>query len=333
VLDTASPHGIAWRSGIDRLITDITPELAGDLDCNGFDLTSVGNIGFSAVTGTLAGIQNQNLLDKSAAESIAGIYTHNADIVMADNSITGLDTLEFTNTSGTIATIQNQNLLDKSATETVAGAWTYGSNIAMGTNKITGLGDPTAAQDAATKTYTDTQHLGYLCSSGVWSSGALGGTLAAGANFMPITAITGWTLHAPNNGWTESSSEFEYEGTYPASGTKTFLVQYAMHLQFYSTGAGSATVGLVNKITKKPSGSSYADVPGSFEMSEVNEYLTWGGAYFHLHSVSGSCIVSVEEGDTIAFNFGTFAWSAYIPVAYATTAGTEGATITITPIG
>ena len=332
VLDTASPHGIAWRSGIDRLITDITPELAGDLDCNGFDLTSVGNIGFSAVTGTLAGIQNQNLLDKSAAESIAGIYTHNADIVMADNSITGLDTLTFTDTAGTIAGVQNQNLLDKSATETVAGAWTYGSNIAMGTNKITGLGDPTAAQDASTKTYTDTQHLGYLCSSGVWAGGALGGTLGAGANFMPITAITGWTLHAPNNGWTESSSEFEYEGTYPASGTKTFLVQYTMHLQFYATGAGAATVALVNKITKD-TGSGYADVPGSFEISEVNEYAVGFGLTFHFHSVSGSCIVSVDAGDTIAFNFGTFAWGTYAPVAYATTAGTEGATMTITPIG
>ena len=284
VLDTASPHGIAWRSGIDRLITDITPELAGDLDCNGFDLTSVGNIGFSAVTGTLAGIENQNLLDKSAVE-------------------------------------------------TVAGAWTYGSNIAMGTNKITGLGNPTAAQDASTKTYADTQHLGYLCSSGVWSSGALGGTLAAGANFMPITTITGWTLHAPNNGWTENNSEFEYTGTYPASGTKTFLVQYTMHLQFYSTGAGSTTVGLVNKITKKPSGSSYADVPGSFEISEVGNYTSGFGANFHFHSVSGSCIVSMDEGDTIAFNFGTFAWAAYTPVGYATTAGTEGATMTITPIG
>jgi hypothetical protein len=54
---------------------------------------------------------------------------------------------------------------------------------------------------------------------------------------------------------------------------------------------------------------------------------------FHFHSVSGSCIVSVDEGDTIAFNFGTFAWGTYAPVAYATTAGTEGATMTITPIG
>jgi hypothetical protein len=331
VLDTSSPHGIAWRSGIDRLITDITPELSGDLDCNGYELTSVGNIGFSAVTGTLAGIQNQNLLDKTAAESIAGIYTHNANIVMADNSITGLDTLTFTDGAGTIAGVQNQNLLDKSATETVGGAWTYGSAIAMGTNKITGVGNPTAAQDASTKAYSDTQHTGYLCSSGVWSTGALGGVLGAGANFMPITAITSWTLHAPNNGWTESSSEFEFTGTYPASGTKTFLVQYAMSLQFYAFGTG-ATVSLVTKITKD-TGGGYADVPGSLEVSDFDHYTTGFGAYFHFHSVSGSCIVSVDSGDTLAFNFGTFGFGSYTPVGYATTAGTEGVTLTITPIG
>lgn len=40
---------------------------------------------------------------------------------------------------------------------------TMSGAIAMGTNKITGLGDPTAAQDSATKNYVDTQ----LASSGV----------------------------------------------------------------------------------------------------------------------------------------------------------------------
>ena len=29
--------------------------------------------------------------------------------------------------------------------------------IAMGTNKVSGMGDPTAAQDAATKAYVDSQ--------------------------------------------------------------------------------------------------------------------------------------------------------------------------------
>ena len=85
VLDTASPHGIAWRSGIDRLVTDITPELAGDLDCQGYELTSVGGIGFTAGTSLIAGIQNQNLVDKSA-----GAFT--ADLAMGTNKITGMGT-------------------------------------------------------------------------------------------------------------------------------------------------------------------------------------------------------------------------------------------------
>jgi hypothetical protein len=43
--------------------------------------------------------------------------------------------------------------------------------IAMGTNKITGLGDPTSAQDAATKTYVDTQRDTRLATAGGTMSG------------------------------------------------------------------------------------------------------------------------------------------------------------------
>ena len=45
--------------------------------------------------------------------------------------------------------------------------------IAMGTSKITGLGDPTAAQDAATKTYVDTADALKLNLAGGTMSGAL----------------------------------------------------------------------------------------------------------------------------------------------------------------
>ena len=50
--------------------------------------------------------------------------------------------------------------------------------IAMGTNKITGMGDPTSAQDAATKTYVDTQRDTRLALSG----GTMSGTIAMGTN-------------------------------------------------------------------------------------------------------------------------------------------------------
>jgi DUF2075 family protein len=52
-----------------------------------------------------------------------GAVTMGANIVMADNSVTGIDTLTFTDTAGTVAGIQNQNLVDKSAAEEISGAW------------------------------------------------------------------------------------------------------------------------------------------------------------------------------------------------------------------
>ena len=50
--------------------------------------------------------------------------------------------------------------------------------IAMGTNKITGMGDPTSAQDAATKTYVDTQRDTRLALTG----GTMSGAIAMGTN-------------------------------------------------------------------------------------------------------------------------------------------------------
>ena len=49
--------------------------------------------------------------------------TMTGNIVMGDNSITGIDTLTFTDTAGTVAGIENGNLLDKSANETISGDW------------------------------------------------------------------------------------------------------------------------------------------------------------------------------------------------------------------
>ena len=49
---------------------------------------------------------------------------------------------------------------DSIATKLPLAGGTMTGAIAMGTSKITGLGDPTAAQDAATKTYVDTNFLG-----------------------------------------------------------------------------------------------------------------------------------------------------------------------------
>ena len=61
---------------------------------------------------------------------------------------------------------------------------TMSGAIAMGTNKITGLGDPTSAQDAATKTYVDTQRDTRLALAG----GTMTGNIVMGANKVTSTA-------------------------------------------------------------------------------------------------------------------------------------------------
>ena len=289
VLDTASPHGIAWRSGIDRLITDITPELAGDLDCQGFDLTSVGNIGFSAGTGTVGGIENQNLLDKTAAESISGIYTHNADIVMADNSITGLDTLEFTDGAGTIAGVQNGNLVDKAA-----GAFT--ADVAMGTNKITGLDTPTAATDAATKGYADGLVLdrAFLSANYDRSGGALNGLTANADNWVTPTT---WVVRESEN-WTHTSGEFAYTG----SGTRQFLVSWAFSFTGWSSKSWWRMKGRITKDT----GSGHVVVPGSTIASQQYAYYSLFGVFVEDHILSGSSIVEVSDGDTLSLDYGNY---------------------------
>jgi hypothetical protein len=63
------------------------------------------------------------------------------------------------------------------ATKLPLAGGTMSGAIAMGTSKITGLGDPTASQDAATKTYTDTADALKLNLSG----GALTGNLTLNA--------------------------------------------------------------------------------------------------------------------------------------------------------
>jgi hypothetical protein len=119
---TISSTGVTLDDGI---------TLGGNLVMGDNDITGVDDITFTDTAGQIAGIQNGNLLDKSATESVTGAYTFTTgitvggDIVMGDNSITGVDTITFTDTAGTIAGIANVNLLDKSTTETVSAAWTF----------------------------------------------------------------------------------------------------------------------------------------------------------------------------------------------------------------
>ena len=123
------------------IVTDATLDVKGTATstfAGGIDLSAAvvdSHVGYSianvsVLTGTTleAAVVNSSL---TSVGTLAGL-TVSGNIVMADNSVTGIDTLTFTDTTGTVAGIQNGNLVDKSAAETVSGLWAF-TNIGTST--------------------------------------------------------------------------------------------------------------------------------------------------------------------------------------------------------
>jgi uncharacterized protein YjbI with pentapeptide repeats len=106
---------------------------------------------------------------KVADSAITSAKIANDTIVNADiNSAAAIDQSKI---SGLTTDLGNKLAL---AGGTMSGA------IAMGTNKITGLGDPTSAQDAATKAYVDTTSQGIDWKASVRAATTAAVTLASG---------------------------------------------------------------------------------------------------------------------------------------------------------
>ena len=115
----------------------------------GSDLTThTGATEAHGATGAVVGTTNtQTLTNKTLTSPVINTPT---GITKSD---VGLGNVDNTTDAGKPVSTATQNALD--AKLATAGGTMSGA-IAMGTNKITGLGEPTSAQDAATKNYVDT---------------------------------------------------------------------------------------------------------------------------------------------------------------------------------
>lgn len=131
-------------------ITDGAVLSSSGINMNDDNISGLNNITFTDVNGAIAGVENQNLVDKSAVEQIDGIWT--------------FEQIDFKAVDDTIAGIENQNLLDKTAVETITGAWQYNANITFsaGTIEIAGIQN----QNLVDKTSAESI-------SGVWAFTAL----------------------------------------------------------------------------------------------------------------------------------------------------------------
>jgi len=107
--------------------------------------------GIATGDGVIVGTDKEQTLNNKTIGAnglkFEGATTNAFDTTLNVEDPTANRAITFPNTSGTV-TIND-------AAQTLSNK-TLGSNLAAGTFKITGLGDPSSAQDAATKNYVDT---------------------------------------------------------------------------------------------------------------------------------------------------------------------------------
>ena len=175
---TLSASGNITANIVGNVTGNLTGNVTGNLAGN---VTSSGSNSFASAT-ISGGTINNTTVGATTASTVRGT-TVTATVGFVGNvtgDVTGNVTGNLTGNSAGLHTGAVTGNVTGNLTGDVTGtgtstfaAITMSGAIAMGTNKITGMGDPTNAQDAATKTYTDTADALRLALSGGTMSGAI----------------------------------------------------------------------------------------------------------------------------------------------------------------
>jgi len=115
--------------------------------------------------------------------------------------------------------------------------------------------------------------------------------------------LTGWTQDV-NSNWTASGTGFTYDGPYPeGKASRVFRVSWQFHFQWSNAGVqGCSMLGRMTRDT----GSGAVAIPGSESMTSRYGQLLYFGIYFHSAPASASALVSVSDGDVVAFQYGSY---------------------------
>jgi trimeric autotransporter adhesin len=244
-----------------NLTGNVTGNVAGNLTGN-----VTGNVTASSGTTTLndlvvngtADFTNTkltNVVTPTAGTDAANkSYVDDTVAAVIDSAPAALDTLnelaaalgDDANFAGTVTTAL--------ATKLPLAGGTMTGAIAMGTSKITGLGDPTAAQDAATKTYVDTADALKLNLTG----GTMSGAIAMGTN--KITGLGDPTLAQD-------------------AATKTYVDDILGSATSAATSAAAAATSASNAATSASNAASSATASSNSATSAAASYDAFDDRY------------------------------------------------------
>jgi hypothetical protein len=264
---------------------------AGDVTVAGV-LNANGGIAFDAVTDTIAGIQNQNLLDKTATEIVSGAYTFSnaanvltGNITSTVNSNTGIEAgyLGVNSTSST----DNHGLSLYDGY--VDGEPTYGM-LFTGTAGLGTHGDVTGVW-ASYMTMNSTANRGWIwrdVTDGNVASISNVGTLTLGAN---ANVSQPWlTLQSPTTGDT-----WDDQGAGISVGESGKKGSAAIHFTYTGAGIGRLGMGTVDDTT----GSGGTPTYGHFRMVYNSYNVEAAGRLFpgtNSNTVQGTKAIEATTG-------------------------------------
>lgn len=176
---------------------------------------------------------------------------------------------------------------------------TMSGPLAMGTNKITGLGDPTAAQDAATKAYADAILVGAPGNltgpiTSVGAATAIASQTGTGTKFVVDTSPT---LITPNIGAATATTINTVSVGRGGNNSGTNLaVGNTNTLQSNTTGANNTAIGNQGLFSNTTGASNVAFGTGALTSNTTGNYNTAVGNDALSANVTNSQNVAIGDG-------------------------------------
>ena len=274
--DKAVANGIATLDGTGKLSSAQIPDIA--LTTTNVVSSQTAMLALTAQTGDVAVRTDQNktyILKATPASTLANWQ----ELLTPTDSVLSVD-----GRTGAVTLSDLYDSYGSSATKLPLAGGTMSGAIAMGTNKITGMGDPTNAQDAATKNYVDT---------GMSSQVAAAATSAASAATSAASAATSASAAA-----TSASN---------ASASATAAATSASGAATSATSAGlSATAAASSQTAAGLSASAAATSATSAAASATSATNSASAAATSASSASASASAAASSATSAAASYDSF---------------------------